>query len=161
VPANHRPDDSQCATVPGPGDCSFQGQGGPDVCSSDSQCTTGTNGRCIPDGPIAGCRCTYDTCSTDTDCPTGQLCACHGAAFSDGAGNTCTPGNCRVDADCGANGYCSPSTASESCGGLQGYYCHTPNDACVNDSDCGSELQDCEWSSEDSRWECKMVAVCA
>jgi hypothetical protein len=163
VPLNHRPDDSQCLAPAPAGDCT--GQPGPGAqCSQDSQCTTGSNGRCINQnsgGPLIGCRCTYDECTSDTSCALGDVCACHGSAYSDGAGNVCVPGNCRVDSDCGAHGYCSP-TAAMGCGeATAGYYCHTPTDQCIDDSDCGGSLSTCAWSSSDSRWECRMVAVCA
>jgi hypothetical protein len=70
------------------------------------------------------------------------------------------PGNCRVDSDCGANGYCSP-TAGGGCGGVSGYYCHTAEDTCVNDSDCQMNGPDvCEYSTGDGRWECVEEELC-
>ncbi len=146
VPVNHRPDDSQCSQPAAAGDCTISG--GSLTCGSDAQCTTGTNGRCIESGGGAiTCLCTYDTCTHDTDCPSGELCACHGSAFTGGAGNTCTQGNCRVDSDCGSGGYCSPSHGTSGCGGLTGYYCHAPSDSCVDDSDCsGGAGNVCAWS---------------
>lgn len=161
VPVNHRTDDSQCGTVPAPGTCSF---GSPYfMCSMDSQCTDGgPNGRCITgSGGPAYCGCTYDTCVHDTDCATGELCVCHGSPYTNGAGNTCMPGNCRVDSDCGSGGYCSPAHGTTGCGGISGYYCHTRQDTCTNDSDCGSGLDVCTWSDTDARWECQMQLLCA
>jgi hypothetical protein len=160
VPLNHRPDDSQCATVPPAGTCGI-GDPGDGMCMSDSDCTMGTNGRCNEStGGALFCSCRYDACATDTDCPTGQLCACHGSAYAGGDGNTCVQGNCRVDSDCGATGYCSPS-AGGGCGGLSGYYCHTANDTCVNDSDCNPEgAEDCQYKATDQRWECTMEDLC-
>jgi hypothetical protein len=72
------------------------------------------------------------------------------------------PGNCRIDADCGAGGYCSPSAGSDSCGGLGGYYCHTPKDSCINDTDCSSNNpgQVCTFSTTDAHWECTEELVC-
>src|SRR6185295_11120515 len=65
VPMNHRPDDGACTTAAPPGDCSFGG--GPGMCSHDSDCTMGTNGRCNMNmGGAIFCRCTYDTCAHDT-----------------------------------------------------------------------------------------------
>jgi hypothetical protein len=158
VPTNHRPDDSECATAPPAGDC----QNVPDgMCSSDSDCTDGTNGRCNESsGGALFCSCQYDACTADTDCPMGQLCACHESPYTGGDGNTCVQGNCRVDSDCGTNGYCSPS-AGGGCGGLSGYYCHTASDTCVNDSDCeGGGAEDCQYSTTDLRWECTMELLC-
>ncbi len=158
VPMYHRPDDSQCSAPAPAGNCSFGG-GGSGMCSSDSDCTGGVDGRCNMNlGGAVFCRCTYDTCVHDTDCPTGQTCACHGAAFHTD-GNTCIAGNCRVDSDCGAGGYCSPTTGG--CGGLAGYYCHTASDDCIDDSDCGSTATHvCQYSTTDGRWECMMRLLC-
>lgn len=126
----------------------------------DSQCTSGSDGRCVhAEAPIAECSCTYDACVHDTDCPAGSLCACHGSPYVGGQGNTCTPGNCRVDSDCGSNGYCSPAYDTMTCGGLLGYYCHTPDDECVNDSDCTKNDDDvCTFLS--GRWQCAMEELC-
>jgi hypothetical protein len=165
VPLNHRPSDAQClqprsdgtCAVPEPEDAGFG-------CSTDNQCTdgNGTNGRCEnSSGGPAGCFCTYDTCASDSACPTGDLCVCHGSAYVGGAGNTCLPGNCRIDSDCGAQGYCSPAHGTENCGEVSGYYCHTPSDECVNDSDCGTNGQTaCTWSTSSNRWTCQAVIVC-
>jgi len=169
VPLNHRPDDSQCATLPAPGDCNTPPlQGGEFSCSTDGDCTSGTNGRCNTDAPapIAGCQCDYDACAVDTDCPGGELCVCHGSPYFYGAGNTCTPGNCRVDSDCGPHGYCSPTVPPEACGFVGGYFCHTAADTCLNDSDCGTSfVSACVWSGTDGggdgRWECEQVDPCA
>jgi hypothetical protein len=160
VPVNHRPSDAQCSTAAAPGDCvaPFPDAG----CAGDNDCTEAdTNGRCINQGggPAAPCFCTFDECLVDTDCPGGQTCACHGAPYTDGRGNTCVTGNCRVDADCGAEGYCSPSSLTAICGdSLAGYYCHTAADLCIDDSDCSSG--GCLYSTTDSRWECAVVPVC-
>jgi hypothetical protein len=164
VPTNHRPDDSQCLQPAPPGDCT--GQPGPNAqCADDSQCTMGTEGRCINQnfgGPLIGCSCTYDSCASDVSCPMSDVCACHGSAYSDGAGNVCVPSNCRVDSDCGPHGYCSPTAASGCAEATGGYYCHTSADECLDDSDCmGGISSVCAWSPGDNRWECKVQPVCA
>jgi len=125
-------------------------------CTSDSDCAaTGVNGRCVNGGGPAGSYCTHDSCMADTDCPSGETCACHGSPYTYRAGNACVPGNCRVDADCGTGGYCSPSAAS-TCGSATslclGYYCHTSQDVCINDSDCASQA--CIYSSSAGYWAC-------
>jgi hypothetical protein len=51
-----------------------------------------------------------------------------------------------------------------SCGeGVGGYYCHTPNDQCIDDSDCalGGGSSACTYSTTDGRWVCTMQPVCA
>jgi hypothetical protein len=165
VPTYHRPNDSQCLTSPPAGDCSPPPPAVGDAssrypCTSDMDCTGGTNGRCNPDGPIAGCHCAYDTCTVDTDCPTDQLCVCHGSAYDTGAGNTCMAGNCRVDSDCGADGYCSPSP-NGGCGYVGGYYCHTASDTCVDDTQCNEAGGgSCVWSSPAAHWECQPSQAC-
>jgi len=180
TPVNHRSSDAQCSTPAAPGDCpgplpaSISGSGG---CTTDNDCTAGTNGRCItPGGGVRSaddpaCVCTYDTCTQDTDCPNGQTCACRGCPYIYYEGNMCVGGNCRVDADCGASGYCSPSPISPAwCGDdlLAGYYCHTAGDLCIDDSDCTNTVGQsvtvgqpvCAYSTTDTRWECFSVEVC-
>jgi hypothetical protein len=63
-----------------------------------------------------------------------------------------------VDADCGggAYSYCSQGYGWD-CGSyrpLGDYYCHTPQDTCMDDSDCtGQDF--CNYDVVDGRWECK------
>jgi hypothetical protein len=165
-PVNHRPDDSQCLQPAPPGDCSFGGGGGPpNTCTTDAQCAdAGIEGRCVNfGGGPAGCFCTTDTCADDGACPTGQTCACHGSPYNGGRGNQCVPGNCRIDADCGPGGWCSPSSNTMSCGGIGSYYCHTPHDQCVNDSDCADAgtYDVCAYDTSLGHWRCTMQGLCA
>jgi len=161
VPLNHRPNDAQCLQSPAAGTCQAPPEDAGFGCSADSQCTSGTNGRCQNNLGPAGCSCTYDTCASDSACPTGDLCVCHGSPYAYGAGNTCMPGNCRIDSDCGAQGYCSPAHGTANCGGVSGYYCHTPSDECVNDTDCSTgNPSACTWSSSLSRWTCQEMIEC-
>jgi hypothetical protein len=164
VPEAHRPDDSECQMPAPPGTCQATGARVVSSCVSDAQCTNGTAGRCqqLTTNSEEYCGCTYDTCMTDTDCVPGETCACHGAPSTDGAGNTCVPGNCRVDSDCGPGGYCSPSYGGQSIKdcpvagrGLQGYYCHTANDKCLNQSDCPNPFEEsCAYSVAAGFWQC-------
>jgi hypothetical protein len=140
----------------------------------DSDCTQGTNGRCLPPtGNGAGYQCTYDACSTDADCGAGKLCLCGttlGITGSDGtpmrSGNKCLPADCRVDSDCGPGGYCSPSYDT-SCGpysGYAGYHCHTTKDSCTTDESCGGSgnggVPYCAWAPETASWTCSRT-MCA
>jgi hypothetical protein len=157
APVHHRANDSACSGPSPGGDCALAGAG---ACKADSDCTAGTNGRCVESGGGAiFCSCSYDTCTHDTDCPTGKLCACHGSTYFTG-GNTCTDGNCRIDADCGVGGYCSPSRGG--CGGLTGYYCHAGSDTCIDDADCPSSGSPmiCAYSSTSKHWECTALLLC-
>jgi len=81
-----------------------------------------------------------------------------------GSGNSCVPGNCQVDADCGTGGYCSPTPALPCnmngrdlyCQGV-GYYCHTPKDECVDDSDCqGVGSPGCLYDQSAGYWMCEV-----
>lgn len=133
------------AGAPGPDSGVFQGN-----CRSDSDCTMGKNGRCGPQGRIAGDICTYDECFTDGDCAATQACFCSAS------GNSCLNANCRTDGDCAGLG-CSP-TYGMSCGsfgGTQGLYCHTQSDECVNDKDCTqSGAGYCAFSPQVGHWQC-------
>jgi len=127
----------------------------------DSDCSGGANGRC-GHGAVNLCMCSYDTCMADSDCTTGQTCACHGSTYNI-FGNTCVPSNCRVDSDCGARGYCSPSTTpGQICGAVGGYYCHTPDDQCVENTDCVGDAgtEACVFSTASRHWECQLVLEC-
>jgi hypothetical protein len=91
------------------------------------------------------------------------VCAC-------GVANQCKKGNCRIDSDCGPGGYCSPAT--DACGAVLGYYCHTAADECVNDDDCAGRdagpflgcLPDVNSAGADGtgapRWVCTPPANC-
>jgi len=107
------------------------------ICTYDSDCIDGQNGRCITKGALTLCN--YDACFTNDDCADAGAdvsdCSCRDSA---GYGaNSCVPANCRQDSDCGTCGFCSPVTGG--CGdiiGVVGYFCHTAQDECLNDSDC-------------------------
>src|SRR4029077_20930006 len=67
VPLNHRTGDQQCSQPAAPGNC--MGGQPPDSCNSDAECAdAGLQARCINDGPLPGCHCTYDACTHDADC---------------------------------------------------------------------------------------------
>jgi hypothetical protein len=163
-PQFHRPAPTACSKdrLPGLNPDGGAADAGPYQCTSDVQCTAGTNGRCTTSGRI-GPQCSYDQCFADSDCPANTVCECGASTTGGRAGaNTCLKGNCRVDSDCGAGGYCSPS-AAESCAnmsGTVGYYCHTASDTCKNDSDCndagpnGGGPGFCTYHSESGAWAC-------
>jgi hypothetical protein len=130
-------------------------------CSTSASCPACPNGltdRCFSSGGAgqsgaSSCRC--DECNSDQDCgPTG-VCACEGAdpGQTGTVGDFCVSANCRVDADCGPGGFCSPTWFSQfAVLVIEGYYCHTPNDQCHDDSDCGSSR--CSYSLEAGLWIC-------
>jgi hypothetical protein len=123
-------------------------------CVRDEDCSEGENGRCTD---FRGSwQCTYDTCFTDAGCDQGGPCGCERAFWTDA--NTCLAGNCRMDTDCGGGGYCSPTFGG--CGdytGVIGYYCHTPDDTCLDDADCispGAGPGYCMYHPEVAHWAC-------
>jgi hypothetical protein len=75
-------------------------------------------------------------------------------------------GNCQVDSDCGNEGDCTPSPLTADCGdSLAGYYCHTANDGCVDDTDCSpgdsvGAAAACAYSATDARWVCIARPIC-
>lgn len=159
VPDQHRPTEVTCdhsrpSTVPD-GGYGFP----PGNCESDAECADGgADGRCTVN-PGAGSICTYDQCFTDSDCADGGICSCRD--YQGYQINACVPGNCHVDADCGDGGYCSPVEGG--CPpfvGILGYYCHTPKDECVNDSDCSSVVPGlyCIYDpTVETRWFCAPI----
>jgi hypothetical protein len=186
VPQNHRSTAACCPAQRGPGPSGqpYQTCSGPagtqcpanmaSTCASDSECTTGVNGRCFPwEGLVGPGGCSYDECFTDSHCGSKTPCLCRSSAADNNANVCDVGGNCAVDSDCGPWEYCSPSVPFQDpniCWGLALYYCHTATDQCLNDSDCnppdaGLALPDnpgygCAYNPQDTRWEC-VKNVCA
>jgi hypothetical protein len=158
VPKQHRPDGSACPQQRGPGmlqsGCDYDAGFGGVACTRDSQCTMGTNGRCLTPQYVplpCSTACSYDECFADSDCKGNVPCICRASA-TDFTANVCMSGsNCRVDADCGAGGYCSPSAVA-GCGSA--YFCHTPGDTCVDDSDCATQGGWCNYDPMTTHWKC-------
>ena len=152
-PQNHRIDAITCDNVRSDTEPVIEQ---PEIadCMVHADCTDGDNGRCSGN-PHDGYYCTYDQCFTDDDCG-GGVCACGGGFRSDH--NVCLGGNCQVDADCGTDGFCSPSYGS--CGeytGVTTYFCHTEEDTCLNDSDCGDGEWGpgyCRFFEDQGSWSC-------
>lgn len=185
IPLEHRPAGAVCPQERGtgspvPDSCRPDGSIATN-CWDDSECTEGTNGRCLFGGRFACMSyCSYDACNSDADCPGGVPCDCRKDASSFVANTCVTNSNCAVDADCGLEGFCSPSLIGILCvcpstdlcpdsaacyaGGTQvpcscgdacghGYFCHTPSDTCMEDSDCDSG-DSCSYDRLAGRWRC-------
>ena len=132
-------------------------------CRSNAECKDKPNGRCVQLGR-RGWQCTYDHCFKDADC-SGAHAVCYCRESKSVYPHQCLPsGNCRVDSDCaGGKGFCSPTYGS--CGyydGLQGYFCHTPADECVDDDECTKKSKDskevipgtCRYEESVGHWRC-------
>src|SRR5690606_25374237 len=154
-PQEHRPEEVVCDRERPAVDAGLQ-PGAPEpsdiegACVQDSDCTDGFAGRCVNGRGMLFCS--YDECTTDSECEGTTVCDC-GLAGSE-LTNSCVAGNCRVDDDCGEGGYCSPSQGS--CGSYSGvvaYWCHTPEDECLDDSDC--DVGYCALFPEIGIWACQ------
>lgn len=165
APSSHRDHDSACAPSPVGAEPVIPEAGNSSgiTCTTNEACTQRSGGRCVYNTGACGepcvatapsSTCVYDACSVDTDCPSSSVCICgQGGAVA----NACSVvGNCRVDADC-ASGYCSPSV--DSCGGFNGYFCHTAKDECNDDSGCTNSglLAKCIVDTSSAAWKCAPV----
>jgi hypothetical protein len=164
VPAKHRASAVACDDVRPSGPVVPDGSGPQIKCTTHEECTNGKNGRCIGNSHD-GWACTYDGCQTDSECGATGICACEGGFRSDH--NVCLSGDCRVDADCapanaacGSAGFCAPTLGD--CGHYgktAGYFCHTPDDECTDDTDCsdgGSAY--CAYEQSVGHWKCSSRA---
>ena len=166
VPLLHRASAAAC-TQPRPAGTAYPAcnpygdEAGPSGhCGSDQDCTAGTDGwcNCFLQGPAVadnGNWCSYDGCASDSDC-NGGVCDCREspAHVIWGTQTICLEAF-RTDSDCGPTGYCSPSS-QPGCGAQSwyAYFCHTPGDQCVNDTDCNQGNAYCAYEASSSRWVC-------
>lgn len=137
VPERHIPTPVRCNEVPDPGpfDPNIDGD-----CKSDADCKEGMGARCGLHHPEAKMLyCLSNECMDSSDCPAGHACVCELEPYQgDRRFNRCLASQCISDRDCGPQGYCSPSLGfCGTTGRIKGYFCRTPNDKCVNHSDCG------------------------
>ncbi len=157
VPLNHRAVARDCDDVRARRDPGAEDWG---ECTAHEDCQDGINGRCIGNSHDSW-YCSYDQCFADAECG-GKVCECEGGFRSDH--NVCLRvGDCLTDADCGAGGYCSPTLGD--CGdydGTVGYFCHTPEDDCIDDADCqvDERWEYCAYNPAAQKWSCS-DAQCA
>lgn len=119
-------------------------------------CATGVV-RCLLRSPAQPNACVCDQCNSDQECPSTEACLCFQTGWARyPVGNACVQENCQVDSDCGPGGFCSPTLSG--CG-YGGYYCHTPTDTCLNDSDCAGSSIGCVYSPTTGAWGCASI-VC-
>lgn len=156
TPEHHRGAPEECAAARPAVNASIPGG----TCAADADCAEGENGRCVYTFSEPSTVCSYDACAADSDCGGAQVCDCRNEASYNA--NTCFHGNCQLDADCGAGGFCSPSAVlvASNCTttidpGSFGYFCHTPSDECLDDSDCPEPSPSaCVFTVEKMRWAC-------
>jgi hypothetical protein len=144
-------------------------------CAQDSYCTAGQDGRCLcepvfsaPPGsaPDASDQltilynqtfCSYDECFVDSDCGPRVPCDCRDPNIY-GNPNVClSASNCAVDSDCPPPAFCSLSELPPGQTPNIGYFCHTPNDTCIDDADCpsnGALIPDCGFDPTSGIWLC-------
>ncbi len=160
-PVRHRPAPLACAP-----DRIAGIRGGTPGCTADAECTEGKEGRCGYDSATSRDKCTYDACLADGDCAAGEVCICRNefsATLRQAWPTVCAKGNCVVDANCGPGGYCSPNTVVRGCNsGLEGWYCHTKLDRCIDDADCyyGGLYGKCQYDRVAGYWACALDSGC-
>lgn len=185
VPQQHRSVSDSCPAERGsigPVDATQCADTSGMACKSDADCTAGRNGRCLMNGGRCLTYCSYDDCLADTDCPEMQPCFCR-SGHADTVKNYCLSGsNCRTDTDCRECGFCSLSVVRADLECLRGdtldggrsetscrcaslvssaYRCHTSNDECADDNECGDGSTYpglagtyCAYTEGTMRWEC-------
>jgi hypothetical protein len=128
-----------------------------DNCLSDSDCPSSVpcDCRASASDTAANTCMTGSNCRVDADCGpggycspslVGVFCACVSTAFCNpDAGGGCYEGN--------SDGTWTqvPCACGDSCG--HGYFCHTPQDTCLNDSDC-SNGSTCDFDLPSQTWIC-------
>jgi hypothetical protein len=165
VPQNHRAQATACPAQRGAGDAFTPGSA--DECTSDATCVASPNGRCLFYGGSG--HCSYDACASDADCSGGTVCDCRPSGTSNHP-NVCLQANCRTDADCGTSGYCSksdipgaippwePNSPGFTTMFQTGYFCHAPNDCCIDNADCapnGTHYDYCLYAGQNrAPWQC-------
>jgi hypothetical protein len=101
-------------------------------------------------------------CTTDEDCRTGEACLCGGGVAVDGgeswrsmtALSQCVVAACASPDDCGG---LDCSLTFDVCGSAQALFCHTKQDACQTDADCGGN-QFCFYNG--TKWACQERGEC-
>jgi hypothetical protein len=171
-PAQHRVQGATCSIDRTGGAGGAGGTGAePELCNGSDAgggrgwVCTGLNAACCHDqANYAYSQCAVDACATDSDCGPMNICVCVAGTGACNR-NYCLEGNCRTDADCGTGLYCSPSRNYPAlC--RSAYMCHTPDDECIDDSDCnggqsGVSLPYCAFDGTVMHWRCtSKLAAC-
>lgn len=165
-PKRHRPTATACDPTRPPTAPEPSAAG----CKTDLECAGdggAANARCVFDLLAGKNVCSTDECASDAACGPSRVCACR-LAPSFGA-NRCLNAACRTDGDCGVvgKGWCSPSgdDVFANCPlpepGSLGYFCHQPQDECVDDDACGDGgTRRCLFSPSKGHFAC-VTLVCS
>jgi hypothetical protein len=181
VPSNHRASTTCAAraatTSVDPSAC---GDAGEFSCASDADCSETSAGFCYVGNCYS--ECLSDACHADSECPSGQMCACiatGNACIAIAQGSCLTDSDCGACGFCSLNlvecgmshKFCGDVGSCEGYAGIadgwvstgcnsfcsgrctQGYFCHTPQDNCTDDSDCGVASH-CAFASVFQSWMC-------
>ena len=154
-----RPSPVACPAHSSPIVSNGESDGGGPSCTSLAACTDDGSANFFYVSCLRG-KCSVDACLTDSDCKGGQVCACADEIGGGGAlrlGNECMTTQCQVDSDCGSGQVCSASVGP--CGSLLGFYCHTPADECLTNSDCCGTTPLCTFQTTSGHWACQGAAV--
>lgn len=127
-----------------------------DTCSADSDCPANQPCECrASDADSAANTCVSGgNCRIDSDCgPCGYcsptqinvLCFCPSTVLCPDGGGACYEGT--------SSGWEEvPCSCGDACG--HGYFCHTPRDTCVDDSDCDDGT--CNYDTVNMQWSCSI-----
>jgi hypothetical protein len=125
-----------------------------DSCSNDFDCPANQPCECrasdfdsTANTCVAGSNCRVDSdCGPCGYCSPSQVnvfCFCPSTALCKDGGGGCYEGT--------STGWKEvPCSCGDACG--HGYFCHTPNDSCVDDSDCKQGT--CNFDTQEKRWSC-------
>jgi hypothetical protein len=128
-----------------------------DACGSDSDCPGDVPCDCRPSesSSAANVCVTASNCRVDSDCgpcgycspsQVGARCFCPSTALCPDGGGACYVGT--------ASGWQEvPCECGDACG--HGYFCHTPRDTCIDDSDCVGDGT-CNYDTVNKMWSCSL-----
>jgi hypothetical protein len=129
-------------------------------CTSDAECTSAPNGRCIhgsyvdfSGGAVTTCGCAYP-CASDDDCSADTVCICDGVVDGGPSHSFCAAAECIVNNAC-SSGECGVSSYDDGCGQITSLACRNNDDACRLDADCGdTDWEFCAADLAANAWSC-------
>jgi hypothetical protein len=129
-------------------------------CTSDDECNSGPNGKCIHGvsyddlGETTRCDCAY-ACATDDDCAEGSFCLAPGVLPGTPDWPICwAAGECATNSDCGECGECGLGAFDDGCGYAHAVSCRTAGDQCGGDDACAEEFGMC-FPDSMGTWTCQ------